>query len=41
MRAYSLPRVQSVHQLPLHRGDYDGRHDAQDDHRDGLRGMIL
>ena len=41
VRAYSLPRVQSVHQLPRHRGGHDGRHDAQDDHRDGLRSMIL
>ena len=27
VRAYSLPRVQSIHQLPRPHGDHDDRHD--------------
>ena len=34
VRAYSLPRVQSIHQLPRPHGDHDDRYDeAHDDHR--------
>jgi hypothetical protein len=45
VRAYSLPRVQSIRQLPRPHGDHDDRHDeAHDVHRnchEGSRSVIL